>query len=353
MSNRFYPTYDNLRKIWRKLDYLAKNGVGGGTNLTLDSLYFSGTGTAEDPIVPLGFRGDDGLAYTYDGANIIILLANPAAPTGGLVDDTTNVFKNVTRNPEYPNLEDYEGHINIGGSAVLKTVTEQVELDANGFPFLSISVGNVDGDIGTVGIRVKAVTDIRNASPYVLNSEAYVAETQLIDAFTAYDSGNFVQLTIGDTTNNVRHQNAIYAAGRANYYFPVGVNGWLQFSIDGTEPTGDAEVSLSPNKDTAVTPGNSLAMMAYNWGNTRISVKNAVGNTNNTTNYPSAGGLLRIRMRLDADTIYYEVSDDGGSTWDSHGTIARGSADLYIKFYSQALPAETHNLVSLGAILIP
>jgi len=318
----------------------------GGSGSILSSLYFSGDGTEGNPIIPLGFQGSNDLAYTYNGSSIIILLLNPAAPTGGSVDDDLGIFGDVIKNPEFPNVDDYEGFINIGGSLIEKTVLE----DVNGN--LYIEVGNVDAAIGTVGIRIKAVDDIRNASDYVLNSEVFVAVTQDIDLFTAYDVGNFVQLTIGDTTNNVRSQNSIYAAGRANYYFPVGVNGWLQFDIDGTEPGQNLWASLSPNRDTAVTPGNSLSAIAFNWGNDRISVKNGTGNSNATTDY-TAGVLLKLRMRIDADYIYYEVSPDGGSTWDSHGTVVRGVADLYIKFYSEQIPAEIHNLISLGAILIP
>jgi len=310
--------------------------------IEVDPLFFT---TGENGLVPLGFRGSDGLAYTYDGTNIIILLANPAAPTGGLVDDVNNLFKNITRNPEYPNLEDYEASAGIGSTPIPLVVSEQVELDVNGFPLLSVGVLNVDAAIGTVGIRVKAVTNIRNASSWLLNTISYTAETQDLDSWTTYTDARF-----SNTGNNITLQTNLYAEGICDYYFLNGSIGWVQWNIDGTEPGGDGRIALATNAALQPTPGNVESAMGYNWGNNRIGVKNAIGNSNDTTNYATPGPLLLLRMRLDETNLYYEVSDDGGSTWDSHGYVVRPAGDLYIKAFSEAIPAEVHDLVALGVI---
>lgn len=83
----------------------------------------------------------------------------PAAPTVGLVDDNNNTF-NWVSNPQFNALSDMEQTLN-GGLTVTNLSAKP------------IVIGNINKAIGQVGVRVKAVPGVRNASAWLFNQSAF------------------------------------------------------------------------------------------------------------------------------------------------------------------------------------
>lgn len=139
-------------------DYL--NSIMAAADLTFDAT-FPGAGTPASPFtltpVITAIRG--GYTGTMQDLYNLITAGNvtPAAPTGGVVDDTANTF-GFTVNPTYAALSDYEYRINAGAWTVVT---------AN-----PISVGNIAVAIGALEVRVKAATG-RNVSVALINATAF------------------------------------------------------------------------------------------------------------------------------------------------------------------------------------
>lgn len=320
----FTGTAEELADEFRDNVY-SYGGGGGGGSAFLDPLFFGGTGTAEDPIVSLGFRGTDGNAYTYDGDEIVPLLLNPAAPTNFVGDDTDNTAA-WTENPQYPNVEEYE--ISIDNGSTWDDATEN--------PY---QVGNIDIPIGHLHIRIKAVPDVSNASPSLVSNIAYTAVLQDIDDWQTMSSTNF-----SNTGNNTLHQGGLYADGCANFKFLPGAVGLVQADIDDITCAGYLGVDTVYE---GVAPNYCDYRMS--WNGDRIFGKVLAGSELFTDPGVTFSPTLKIRMRLDGETVWMEVSYNG-TDWVFLNSGEQIQEDLYIKAFAEALPSQIHNIRALGAV---
>jgi hypothetical protein len=97
----------------------------------------------------------------YSNLPFTAVLVNPLAPTNGIVDDELNTF-NWTNTPGYPLPSQYEITID-GGNTYLPIENGQK-------PY---NIGNVEKDIGQVGVRLKYVDGVNNASPTLFSTAPY------------------------------------------------------------------------------------------------------------------------------------------------------------------------------------
>lgn len=324
---------DILTALVEDVFYNLGGGGGGGVEAFLDPLFFSGTGTEDDPIVPLGWRDSLGRARTTDGDdNIIPLLLTPNAPTNPITDVENKLFS-WTNNPQYPNPEDYEYSIDNG---VTWSTVESNPLE----------VPNTDITVGYLQVRIAAVEDVQNHSNSISNDEAYVATLQEIDLWPLQQTGN---TNVGNT---IYAEGTLFAEAVSSFKILEGTSGWVQFDVneDASGYENGSSIVLQPGYSYAGAP-NNLSNGGYCY----------YSNANNKPggrlrgvwmdNPPvMSAGTTKMRIGVEDDIIYIKASEDNWVTEVVLQTGERPAGDIYIKNVNEALPGRILNIVGLGLV---
>jgi hypothetical protein len=221
----------------------------------------------------------DGTNYTYypylDGVSGTETIT-PAAPTGGVVDDTANTFT-FTLNPSYAASE-HEYQIGAGSWTACSSNV--------------ISVGNVAISIGDLKVRVSADTG-RNASSNLTNATAFTVSggvtTLFLDNFTGAAGA------LSGHTPDTGTRNTIYGS-------PT-LDGSGKLSISGTD--GFAVDAVADTKATAVIDTASLG----EGDNIIIYARLGANYIKATLQITGGNGILRIVENIGgSETNYGESS---------------------------------------------
>lgn len=243
-------------------------------------------------------------ATLFNPAPYTVAAVKAAKPTNPVTDDALNTF-DWTNNPNFTAIGSYEQTLD-GGTTY--TVCTQKP----------IAVGDFNKPIGQVGVRVKAAPQVI-ASDTLFNTVAFTGTDGLTPITTWIEYEGFIP-----TTNNLAApDDTTLNRARSSAYIPSGVVGSVQ-------AVGFARLGLDDNPNTLSYGGQfkfGINVNSVTFGVT-ASVTTSFNNNGTVTNTTTP----MIRLRLTLTTVFFEYSNDSGTTWlPSRNSPRIDGLDYYIK----------------------
>lgn len=254
-----------------------------------------------------------------------IALTTPATPTAGVVDNTNDTF-DWTYSLGFTSPDDYEYTLN-GGTSY------------SPLPEKPLFVGDIGKPIGQVGVRVKAVAGVNNASNTLFNAAAFTIAPPTMTPVPLNDVlTNVINLLITDVNDVTAVDNSTYAWAASTLRLPVGGAAILQMSFAGSNNLHGIAVALSRQ---TISEGENNFDFRINRTNSNELIGGAKGQYPKSPSLASSPNSLG-RMRATGTQIFTEYSTDGGNTWTQIGAAATQIQEvMYFKIFGDP--------ISLGA----
>lgn len=278
----------------------------------------------------------------------VAALPTPATPTAPVTDDTANTF-NWTNSSGYTALSDYEYTLNAGSSYQVVTAKP-------------IVVGDVNLSAGQVGVRVKAVTNVNNASGTLFNTVAFTGSVSMTTPATptnpitddtnntfnwtfsgGYNNISFYEYTLngGTTYQDVTVKpivvgNVQKATGQVGVRVKAGVTNYasatlfndMDFQVDNTGGGAGGTISASAFRSGVTNTGGTLSSSQITNIDTFIDQINYVTNSPQYI-YPYVGGTLDSCV-LEIDFIPQSLVPVGaGWNFDAVGATKINSTSFF------------------------
>jgi hypothetical protein len=265
-------------------------------------------------------------------------LITPPAPSNGIVNDVNDTFDFTFASGYTSSLSDYEYTLD-GGTTWNSVGTKP------------IAIGNIAKAIGQVGVRVKGVTGTRNPSSPLYNTVAFTvaAGAELGQPVIQFQ---YLSNMISNGSGTVEREN-LSNSGAAALTFAI-TNGQVGFASMSfpTSFTGEGEgstaiMSMGVGIDPHFGDPSATYLLFRVWAQTGGGlVYTAKGGSDVYTanGVVSANGIIRIRV--DLDTAYLEVSNNGGTSWNQIATTSRLPGTLRVKLNAQGNQHKVINLRS-------
>ncbi|WP_145859040.1 hypothetical protein [Pedobacter suwonensis] len=242
----------------------------------------SATGRNESPVV-------NSPAFT------VTVLPKPAAPTVPVTDDVANTF-NWTNTAGYGTTSSYQYTTDAG--ATWKNVTAK-----------PIVIGDVDLGIGQVGVRIKAITNVNQASDILFNTVPFVSsEPDLSTAVTNYIFLTNTELVPGYDNWTQQKSGFDYTSMVAGYTIAEGSEGYVQMDVQYGIPSGflilQSGTTNPPTGTNIGSPGMSV-QLSVNYATGQNSVGGRMAGS--FVQSLNVSTISKIRFRTDGATVYMEA----------------------------------------------
>ncbi|RAJ24995.1 phage tail protein [Pedobacter cryoconitis] len=258
------------------------------------------------------------------------IVSTPAKPTLPVNNNSSYSFS-WTYTAGYTTPSAYEGTKD--GGATFVTLTAK--------PW---NIGAGDYSSGQIGVRVKAVDGINNASPWLFNTVGFslplvsVALTQLVnDGYCDIIENNVV-------TVNEQGQ---YAYVSSPLTLPIGGAGFIMMDLN--EPDGVQTMSIGFQTSSQLANAPSYEMYSGSNGDHKFLAHN--GNTYAGSPILPRSANTKGRIRANGTIIYFEYSTDAGVSWTSLTNVPQPQSVLYIRAVSGSQGFVLQNLQYSGGFV--
>jgi hypothetical protein len=244
--------------------------------------------------------------------------ATPAAPTNGVVNDSTNTF-GFTLTSGIALSGNYQYTLD-GGTTVADVTVNP------------IVIGNVAKAVNQVGVRVKAASG-RNASAWLFNTSAFTVSTAAPSTAVPITQWASVQNGVAVDANSFSFTTPQGEFGFAysDKKIAVGTNGFVQF--DGILPvSNDITAALGLVAAPRAVYGHDQGINA--WYASSNKIVSRIGGVWNDSQWTAAGVNTKIRLRVDTTLAYVESSTNNGVDWTIVRSGARPDGDLYVRVFA-------------------
>lgn len=304
--------FSSATKVSDNQSALTYNNTGLAEN-TQYYFFIIGSATGYDDSLPAGISGQT-------GAPLVIPAADTNPVNSGSV--STNAF-NWTNNSNYPNVSQREYTFN-GGTTVAQLTAKP------------LIVGDQNKAAGQVGVRIKAIPGVSQASPWLFNTVAFVG-TPVDDSIPLDTTYATLQDAVNSDVNTYRLDGAPdeygYLGINSNLVLHAGTEGYISMDITAGKPTGRLTLTNSPTNNISPSDGGASGGHLRgdrNYLNGNMAITGRLGG--NDFNVGISLSATKLRLRSDGTTIYAEWFD--GTTWTSVRN-APHVGNLYIRGYMQ------------------
>lgn len=220
-----------------------------------------------------------------------------------------------------------------GGPWVATDVETSIDNGVTYFPHttLEFAVGNVALAIGTVKSRIKAASG-RNAGPAISNTVAFT-ESAPNDAVPIVDWHGLANGTaIDENSFTFTTPAGQYGLVFADKKIPAGENGYVQFDAVRGAADVTAALSMTPTVDDG---GGHGGPGLHAWYTVGSKVVSRIGGVWNDSAYTPPGVTTKIRGRVNATTMFVEISVDNAASWSIAQQAVRPGGDTYIRAFTE------------------
>jgi len=298
--------------------YVAYAGQISVGNFVRDAGYYkfkikSATGRNESPVV-------SSPAFTETA------LPKPATPTNGIVDDVSNTF-NFTYVAGNTVITDYQYTLDAGTTPVILTTKPLV-------------VGDIAKAAGQVGIRLKAVAGVRQASDWLFNATAFTETEPDVSVPVTSVVGDNVEY-VPTYTNWYQNKSGQYGFGVSPQKLALGESGYVQMDVSLTTPSGVLLVGVNQNNEGLQPQGGTSILFQINGSEKKVQVGGKVNGSDSFVFSPSLTALTKVRIRTDGSNMMAEYFT---TSWQLLATRPQ-VADLYVKLYFEDQQAPNQRYV--------
>lgn len=250
----------------------------------------------------------------------------PNAPTNGVVDDVSNTFNwdNVTGNNV---VTDYQKTDDGGITASIATTKP-------------IVIGDVARSAGQVGIRLKAVAGVRQASPWLFNTSAFTETEPDTSVAVTSITGDNVEY-VPSYTNWYQNKTGQYGFGATTQKILLGESSFIQMDVSLNAPSGILVVSPNTNGEGLQPNAGTSILLQVNGSDNKIQVGGTVNSSASFVFSPTLSVISKVRIRTDGSNMMAEYFT---TSWQLLSTRPQVS-DLYIKLFFEDFSAPNQRYI--------
>jgi len=221
-------------------------------------------------------------------------LPKPATPTSGVVDDIANTF-NWTNTPGYGTTSSYQYTVN-GGLSYSQVTAKPVV------------IGDVQLDAGMVGVRIKAIAGVSQASDTLFSTQGFnESQPDLSIPVTNFSTLDNVELVPGHNNWLKQVNGTDYCSMVANATINEGEEGFIQMEVTYGQPS--PYLILASGTGTSNSNNGLVCVQLsinYATGANRVNGRYYNGTEQSYLNDAIVTSVSKIRLRCDGVNIHVE-----------------------------------------------